>query len=213
MDENNRVTFSSWGTDGAKQDCCRWKGVACDNRTGHVLKLDFGEEFQLKANQFQPLRGKISSQLIELQHLEYLDLSWNDLNRSQIPEFIGSLSNLRTVNNLSKLVDLTLDWDLAKWARISQNVFKLRRIFRSLIFQISFQVGFGAMPNHLSGELPDSWAHFDALVVLDLSNNVFSGEISTTMGSLFGIETKKLNNNVFVGELPSSLKNCGAKSS
>ena len=50
---------------------------------------------QLKANQFQPLRGKISSQLIELQHLEYLDLSWNDLNRSQIPEFIGSLSNLR----------------------------------------------------------------------------------------------------------------------
>ncbi|KAM1504078.1 hypothetical protein ACFX1X_000231 [Malus domestica] len=168
MDENNRVTFSSWGTDGAKQDCCRWKGVACDNRTGHVLKLDFGEEFQLKANQFQPLRGKISSQLIELQHLEYLDLSWNDLNRSQIPEFIVTARNLNFL---------------------------------------------GLSRNHLSGELPDSWAHFDALVVLDSSNNVFSGEISTTMGSLFGIETKKLNNNVFVGELPSSLKNCGAKSS
>ncbi|KAM1416464.1 hypothetical protein ACFX2I_008010 [Malus domestica] len=95
MDENNQVTFSSWGTDAAKQDCCRWKGVACDNRTGHVVKLDFGEEFQSKVNEFQPLRGKISSQLIELQHLEYLDLRMNYFNRSQIPDFIGSLSNLR----------------------------------------------------------------------------------------------------------------------
>ncbi|ONI21981.1 hypothetical protein PRUPE_2G099700 [Prunus persica] len=40
--------------------------------------------------------GKIiSHKLIELQHLQYLDLTFIDFNGSQIPDFIGSLTNLR----------------------------------------------------------------------------------------------------------------------
>ncbi|XP_068314993.1 receptor-like protein EIX1 [Pyrus communis] len=126
MDENSQVTFSSWGTDAAKQDCCRWKGVACDNRTGHVVKLVFGQEFQLKVNQFQPLRGKISSQLTELQHLEYLDLSWNDFNRSQIPEFIGSLSNL---SRMTSLTYLDLSYNRLS-GRIPENIGQMSKLER-----------------------------------------------------------------------------------
>ncbi|KAL6290311.1 hypothetical protein ACE6H2_007821 [Prunus campanulata] len=62
--------------------------------------------------------------------------------------------------------------------------------------------------NHVSGELPDCWFHFQQLIFLDLSNNSLSGKIPTTMGYLFSIETLKLNSNRFVGELPSQLKNC-----
>ncbi|CAL9007212.1 unnamed protein product [Prunus brigantina] len=80
----------SWGREARNKDCCEWDGVYCSNQTGHVVKLDLG---------FQFLQGKISPKLIELQHLEYLDLSGNFEHnfsfRSQIPDFIGSLSNLR----------------------------------------------------------------------------------------------------------------------
>jgi Leucine-rich repeat (LRR) protein len=43
----------------------------------------------------QRLRGTISPSLLELSYLTYLDLSNNEFNQSHIPEFIGSLNNLK----------------------------------------------------------------------------------------------------------------------
>ncbi|OMO67036.1 hypothetical protein COLO4_30252 [Corchorus olitorius] len=78
--------LSSW--ENGNKDCCKWEGVVCSNRTGHVLMLNL-----------QPtdgyLGGMISPSLLELSHLNYLDLSFNNFNGSNIPEFIGSLRNLR----------------------------------------------------------------------------------------------------------------------
>ena len=42
----------------------------------------------------EPLKGKLSPFLTDLQYLNYLDVSFNDFNRSPIPESIGSLSSL-----------------------------------------------------------------------------------------------------------------------
>ncbi|PQM42846.1 putative LRR receptor-like serine/threonine-protein kinase [Prunus yedoensis var. nudiflora] len=83
IDDNDRLL--SWGREAQNKDCCQWDGVYCNNQTGHVVKLDLGD---------QSLQGKISPKLIHLQHLEYLNLSSNDFNGSKIPDFIGSLSNL-----------------------------------------------------------------------------------------------------------------------
>ncbi|KAL7194622.1 hypothetical protein ACSBR1_034950 [Camellia fascicularis] len=70
-----------------------------------------------------PLRGNICPFLVELQRLNYLDLRNNNFRGSHIPEFIGSLNNLRHLNlsyagfggtvpsqpgNLSKLQSLDL---------------------------------------------------------------------------------------------------------
>ncbi|KAB2620864.1 LRR receptor-like serine/threonine-protein kinase GSO2 [Pyrus ussuriensis x Pyrus communis] len=91
MDEYSQVIFSSWGTEAAKQDCCRWKGVSCDNQTGHVVQLDLRDHYYSSL-----LQGTmISPKLIELKHLEYLYLSWIDYSGSPVPYFIGSLTNLR----------------------------------------------------------------------------------------------------------------------
>ncbi|KAM7481656.1 hypothetical protein LguiB_006239 [Lonicera macranthoides] len=90
---NNAVILSSWGSEEDKRDCCSWRGVKCSNRTGHIITLDLKYK-----GFFEPLRGKISSSLIELQHLTYLDLSDNEFGDSRIPNFIGSLRRLEYLN-------------------------------------------------------------------------------------------------------------------
>ncbi|XP_021800631.1 systemin receptor SR160-like [Prunus avium] len=86
-DDGDRLL--SWGREAQNKNCCQWDGVYCNNQTGHVVKLDLGEQY---------LQGKISPKLIHLQHLEYLDLSYNNFSGSKIPDFIGSLSNLIYLN-------------------------------------------------------------------------------------------------------------------
>ncbi|KAK9910552.1 hypothetical protein M0R45_034509 [Rubus argutus] len=114
VDEHDRLSSWGSGSEAQKHDCCRWKGVYCDNQTGIVLRLDLRDDhfwwrwqggkpklrFQLKDGKmiWPQLKGKISPKLIELNHLIYLDLSDNDFNGSQIPPSIGSLTNLRYLN-------------------------------------------------------------------------------------------------------------------
>ncbi|XP_052137386.1 receptor-like protein EIX2 [Oryza glaberrima] len=71
-----------------EEDCCRWRGVTCNNRTGHVAKLDLGGSF---------LDDQISPSLLSLEQLEYLDLSWT-LFSGSIPSFLGGFKNLRYLN-------------------------------------------------------------------------------------------------------------------
>ncbi|KAJ9166760.1 hypothetical protein P3X46_021464 [Hevea brasiliensis] len=80
--------LSSWGREEDKRDCCKWRGIARSNITGHVIEIDLTYE--------KPLRGKISHSLLELRHLTYLILGGNDFTGTQFPaDNNGSLSNLR----------------------------------------------------------------------------------------------------------------------
>ena len=88
--------LSSWRRDGShdEKDCCYWRGVRCSNRTGHVHELRLGSTFG------PDLAGQISPSLLALDHLEHLDLSGNDLAgpTGRLPEFLGSLKNLKYLN-------------------------------------------------------------------------------------------------------------------
>ena len=70
--------LSSWGNGEDKRDCCKWRGVECDNQTGHVIVLDPHAPFD------GYLGGKIGPSLAELQHLKHLNLSWNDFEGNYI---------------------------------------------------------------------------------------------------------------------------------
>ncbi|KAF3635575.1 hypothetical protein FXO37_25923 [Capsicum annuum] len=104
--------LSSWGAENDKKECCNWRGVSCSNKTGHVNVLDL-RGIQEDQSEKQLLRGTINSALIELQHLSHLDLSNNDFQLQQIPEFIGSLQGLEILELWNANFSGTVPYQLA----------------------------------------------------------------------------------------------------
>ncbi|KAL5710930.1 lysine--tRNA ligase [Ranunculus cassubicifolius] len=125
-DPSNRLL--SW----VGQDCCKWDSVDCNNKTGSIVKLtlrnpnvtdDNLSSSSYDCDEYCLVSAEVSPSLAELKHLEYLDLSFNSFNRSEIPNFIGNFKELRYLNlsysafsgsfpyavgNLSNLVELDL---------------------------------------------------------------------------------------------------------
>ncbi|XP_024165913.2 receptor-like protein EIX1 [Rosa chinensis] len=102
IDASGRL--SSW----EGQNCCQWKGISCNNRTGHVEKMDLRntspapsidvEDQEFEAYEESFLGGKINPSLLRLKYMSYLDLSSNDFQGLQIPKFFGQLKSLKYLN-------------------------------------------------------------------------------------------------------------------
>ncbi|KAJ6790757.1 putative leucine-rich repeat receptor-like protein kinase [Iris pallida] len=98
LDHTGRL--SSW----TGSDCCNWQGVACSNRTGHVVRLDLRNPHPFSSRtDDQPynewsMGGELRPSLLGLKKLRHLDLSMNNFGGRPIPEFIGSIRNLRYLN-------------------------------------------------------------------------------------------------------------------
>ncbi|KAK9184164.1 hypothetical protein WN943_024510 [Citrus x changshan-huyou] len=91
--------LSSW----VGEDCCRWRGVSCNNRTASIIKLKLNNPFRHSFDQYEDdagheLGGPIGPSLLQLKDLKYLDLSMNNFKGFKVPEFIGSLKELRYLN-------------------------------------------------------------------------------------------------------------------
>ncbi|KAH7666049.1 Non-specific serine/threonine protein kinase protein, partial [Dioscorea alata] len=93
QDPSNKL--SSWVMG---QDCCSWEGVHCDNLTGNILALELRGPNPMSDEYDLQLRGEISPSLLQLQHLNYLDLSCNFFYGTSIPSFISQFKELRYLN-------------------------------------------------------------------------------------------------------------------
>ena len=79
--------LSSWSD---QEDCSRWDGVVYDNKTGRVTEL----HLDAASFNYSQFGGEIRGSLLQLEHLNYLDLSMNDFNCTPIPTFLGSMASL-----------------------------------------------------------------------------------------------------------------------
>ncbi|KAK2980044.1 hypothetical protein RJ640_002228 [Escallonia rubra] len=204
---DTNAQLSSW----IGEDFCKWKGVGCNNETGHVEKLDLGS--------IRGLGGQISPSLLDLKYLNYLELSNNYFQGMRIPSFLGSLEQLTFLDlsgasfagmvpphlgNLSNLRHLDLSSSISSWAAnlhwlsglSSLEYLNMRRVNISLAtthwlqainmlpFLTDLYISHCYLTNLPPSLLPSS--NLTSLSVLDLSDNNF---ISSVPQWLFNIST------------------------
>ncbi|MED6189361.1 hypothetical protein PIB30_095312, partial [Stylosanthes scabra] len=174
VDENGML--SSWRED--NRDCCQWKGVTCSNlitdpdaASSHIQRLELAADF----NEQLFLRGNISTSLVELQHLRYLDLSSNYFNENNMPEFFVSLINLRYIDLSSCYLG----------GKIPSHQF-------GFLFNLKH---LNLAGNGLEGSIPHELGNLSKLQYLDLGGNALEGTIPFQLGNLSSLQEISLRDN------------------
>ncbi|WVZ15025.1 hypothetical protein V8G54_012591, partial [Vigna mungo] len=112
-DPSNRL--SSWNAT-INSNCCQWAGVVCHTITSHVAELHlttlrplyddslgYPLDKYVYDNAFREYNrrafsGEINPCLVDLKHLNYLDLSGNLFYDVPIPSFIATMTSLTHLN-------------------------------------------------------------------------------------------------------------------
>ncbi|KAE8077768.1 hypothetical protein FH972_016298 [Carpinus fangiana] len=217
--------LSSW----IGEECCMWEGIGCDNITGHVNQLNLRNPYDPNNNAYESyvqsrLGGLISDSLLELKHLHYLDLSWNNFGGYHIPSFFGYLRNLRYLNlsyagfvggsphqlaNLSNLHylgigGLSLQVDSLEWLSHLSMLEFLDMSMVNLSEASNWLQVMNMLPSlselrlsycNLDKYDPIPRVNFSSLTVLDLSNNWFSNSTFDWLHSLASLVTLDLSRN------------------
>ncbi|RZB61477.1 receptor-like protein EIX2 [Glycine soja] len=175
--------LSTWSDDDSNRDCCKWKGIQCNNHTGHV------ETLHLRGQDTQFLIGAINiSSLIALENIEHLDLSYNTFPWSYIPEHMGSFTNLRYLNLSYCAFVGTIPSDIGKLTHL-----------------LSLDLGNNF---YLHGQIPYQLGNLTHLQYLDLSYNDLDGELPYQLGNLSQLRYLDLaGGNSFSGALPIQIGN------
>ncbi|XP_039070940.1 receptor-like protein EIX2 [Hibiscus syriacus] len=228
LKDSSNMLLADWRP--GNKDCCKWKGVSCDNATGHVTELHLGF-----SNGRLKLGGQLSPALLDLKSLSVLDLSNNVFDQTQIPRwfwnltshlqylnisgnhFQGNIPDLLT-NHAALVLDLSSNNFTGSLPAISLNMtaldlsnnalsgsmlrFLCRKKHRMKLEVLSLG------GNHLSGEIPDCWEKWGRLVAIELCDNNLSGKIPPSVEALTSLQSLHLSNNSLHGEIPESMSNC-----
>ncbi|EEF47492.1 serine-threonine protein kinase, plant-type, putative [Ricinus communis] len=176
-------------------------GIGCSNLTGHIVKLDLQSHdardlvnvSDATSTNRSCLGGTLNPSLLNLTHLNYLDLSQNNFQGAAIPEFIGSLKHLR-------YLDLCSAFSFPEWLYLSKASTNWLHAVNMLLHYWSciypalnsktslsiFQFKMRSLEsldlsyNHLVGSTPPSMSSLTSLSYLNLSYNNLSGQIPST---------------------------------
>ncbi|KAI9075115.1 hypothetical protein K1719_042927 [Acacia pycnantha] len=180
--------LASWSP---HENCCNWALVVCHNITGHVLELHLTTPPPFEFNgktiyQTTMFGGEVHPSLLDLKHLNYLDLSGNYFGDMQIPYFLGLMSSLTYLNlshagfartiplqfwNLSNLIYLDLGGNYLEGS-IPHQIGKLSNLQYLDLGGIEF------------GSIPLQIGNLSNLLNLNLIGIEFSGSVLHQIGNL-----------------------------
>ncbi|ESW24264.1 hypothetical protein PHAVU_004G115300 [Phaseolus vulgaris] len=248
-DPSNRL--SSWNAT-ANSNCCQWDGVVCNIITSHIAELHLNTPFptfdedlvpnplrtfdeDLVPNAYnyvyeelyeeysrQAFGGEINACLVDLKHLNYLDISGNDFGSSPIPSFIATITSLTHLNlshagftgnipphfeNLSNLLylDLSSNEFLGEGMPIPSFVGRMNTLIHLDLSNSGF-MGIPLQIGNLSN-LAYLGLSFPHLKFLDLSSNILQGIIPNVLENVTSLITLDLSSNQLKGPIPTSLGN------
>ncbi|WCJ23614.1 Receptor-like protein EIX2 [Euphorbia peplus] len=224
-DDSNHL--ESWAANNT--DCCNWYGIVCSKVTSRVLELHL-------PSLPSTFLGEISSSLLDLKDLRYLDLSNNSFRVNDIPSFLGSLKSLRFLNlsqsyyggkiprelgNLSNLQYLNLEStytyvDCLNWISGLYMLESLDLSSVNLSLSSDWLENVNKLPSLVELRLsscnlvhvpPLMDPDFSSLLILDLGKNRFTGPIPDQLQIFSSVKQLDLSGNLFNSSIPDWLYN------
>ncbi|KAJ6868231.1 hypothetical protein NC651_033325 [Populus alba x Populus x berolinensis] len=197
--------LSTWGSEEEKRNCCTWRGVGCNNRTGHLDLSGFNLTSSLNLVDLNlsnnHLQGSIPDAFTNMTSLRTLNLSSNQLQ--------GDLSSFGQICSLNKLYISrnNLTGELSQLFGCVENSLEILKLddnqlhgSLSDITRFNFMRELDLSWNQLNGSLPERFSHRFELVLLYLNDNQLTGSLTdvTMLSSLreLWIDNNRLDGNV-----------------
>ncbi|XP_016903706.2 receptor-like protein EIX2 [Cucumis melo] len=200
-------------------ECCSWDGVGCNQITQHVTMIDLRSDINQVDFYSLPLSANsIDSSLLELKYLNYLDLSGNHFNYTQIPSFLGSMEELTYLNlsfalfsgklpphlgNLTKLAVLDLSFN---WPETNDDIEWISHL-SSLQFLSLTGIDFSKTSNLIQVLTSFPWLVSLRLNYCNLQNIPFSLVSSNYSSFLSRVQLLDLSYNQLSGSIPKAFQN------
>ncbi|MCD7447209.1 Leucine-rich repeat serine/threonine-protein kinase 2 [Datura stramonium] len=217
-DPSNRL--SSW----QGESCCNWKGIKCSS-SGHVVVVNLRNpnpiEVMININKEVvsnssntsdfSLKGTISPLLFTLDHMQHLDLSFNNFMFSKLPVEISNLTKLTYLNLSNAMFQDSIAMQFSNLTSLSYGHFSSPSLtwlqgLRRLRYLVLTGVDLSKASKSFHWAKPIS--SLSNLMSLQLSNCNISGRIPIgQLGNLTNLSTLVISSNVLTSSIPDLLSN------